>query len=189
MIALLFATPKEASIVSPPLPEPTSCDSPRHMRLQRSELAGEEVLVLTCGVGKVAAAAGTMLLLERHRPRVLLVCGTAGALSPRTRAGELVNIDCTGNRLAGMIFGPRRVIVVAGVNKVVDDLAEAMRRLKKIAPLNTRRIGHATPCVETGRCMDCTVQKRLCNYVGIIYHGRKFPGRISVVMVAEEAGF
>ncbi|MBC7247839.1 MAG: 5'-methylthioadenosine/S-adenosylhomocysteine nucleosidase [Actinobacteria bacterium] len=90
MIALLFATPKEASIVSPPLPEPVSCDSPRHMRLQRSEFAGEEVIVLTCGVGKVAAAAGTMLLLERYRPWVLLVCGTAGALTPRTGAGDLV---------------------------------------------------------------------------------------------------
>ncbi|NLG83147.1 MAG: lactate utilization protein [Firmicutes bacterium] len=127
-------------------------------------------------------------ILEIMRQSLLadfLVTGTNAI----TRAGELVNIDCTGNRLAGMIFGPRRVIVVAGANKVVDDLAEAMRRLKKIAPLNAKRIEHATPCAETGRCQDCEGQKRLCNYVGLIYHGRKFPGRISVIMVAEEVGF
>ncbi len=90
MIALLFATPKEASIVSPLLPEKTTCESPRHLRLQRSELSGEEVLLLTCGVGKVAAAAGTMFLLQRQRPRALLVCGTAGALTTDARVGDLV---------------------------------------------------------------------------------------------------
>ena len=106
-----------------------------------------------------------------------------------TRQGELVNLDCSGNRVAGMIFGPRKVIVVAGANKVVDTLDDAVRRVKGIAPLNAKRIKHETPCTETGRCQDCQVPKRLCNYLTVIYHGMKFPGRITVVMVGEEAGF
>lgn len=114
-----------------------------------------------------------------------LIAGTNAV----TRRGELVNIDCSGNRVAGMIFGPKRVIVIAGANKVVDDLAEAMRRLRRIAPLNAKRIGHQTPCAKTGKCQDCQVQKRLCNYMTVIYHGMKFEGRITVIMVGEETGF
>ena len=106
-----------------------------------------------------------------------------------TRQGELVNIDSSGNRVAGIIFGPRRVIIVAGANKVVDDLAEALARLKKITPMNALRNGHKTPCVETGKCMNCQVQASVCNSIGIVNHGMKFDGRISVIMVAEEVGF
>jgi L-lactate utilization protein LutB len=105
-----------------------------------------------------------------------------------TRQGELVNLDCSGNRVAGMIFGPKKVIIVAGANKVVDTLDDAMKRLKQIAPLNAKRIKHETPCTETGRCMDCQIQKRLCNYMTVIYHGMKFEGRLNVIMVAEETG-
>ena len=106
-----------------------------------------------------------------------------------TRNGELVNIDCSGNRVAGMIFGPKRVIVVAGTNKIVDTLEDALKRLKKIAPLNCERIGHETPCRITGRCMDCQIPDRMCNSIGIINHGMKFEGRITIIMVGEEAGF
>ena len=106
-----------------------------------------------------------------------------------TRNGELVNVDSSGNRVAGMIFGPRRVIVVAGANKVVADLDAAFKRLKEIAPMNALRNGHKTPCVETGRCMDCQESSRMCNSIVIINHGMKFEGRISVIMVAEETGF
>jgi hypothetical protein len=106
-----------------------------------------------------------------------------------TRKGELVNTDSSGNRVAGMIFGPKRVIVVAGANKVVDNLDEALKRIRKIAPMNAFRNGHKVPCVETGICVDCQLQQSVCNSIGIINHGRKFEGRITVIMVAEEAGF
>jgi len=106
-----------------------------------------------------------------------------------TRNGELVNLDCSGNRVAGMIFGPKKVIIVAGANKVVDTLDDAMKRMKQIAPLNAKRIKHATPCAETGRCMDCHIQPRLCNYLSVIYHGMKFPGRLAVILIAEDIGF
>jgi hypothetical protein len=126
--------------------------------------------------------------VEIYRQSMLadfLVTGTNAI----TRKGELVNVDSSGNRVAGMIFGPRRVIVVAGANKVVKDLDAALQRLKEIAPMNAVRNGHQTPCRETGRCMDCQIQARMCNSIGIINNGKKFPGRISVIMVAEEIGF
>ncbi|MBC7765949.1 MAG: lactate utilization protein [Hyphomonadaceae bacterium] len=106
-----------------------------------------------------------------------------------TRNGELVNVDCSGNRVAGMIMGPKNVIIIAGVNKVVDDLDEAFKRLKKIAPLNAKRIGHKTPCAETGVCMDCQTKERMCNYTTIIHHGMKYEGRTTIILVAEEIGF
>ena len=95
-----------------------------------------------------------------------------------TRQGQLVNIDSSGNRVAAISYGPRKVIVVAGVNKVVDTLDDAMKRLRQIAP-----------CVETGKCMDCQIQQSVCNSVGIINHGRKTPGRFTIIMIADEIGF
>jgi hypothetical protein len=106
-----------------------------------------------------------------------------------TRQGELVNMDCSGNRVAGMIFGPKKVIIVAGANKVVDTFDDALKRIKQIAPLNVKRNKHQTPCAETGRCMDCQIQPRMCNYLTVIYHGMKFEGRLTVILVAEETGF
>ena len=88
-----------------------------------------------------------------------------------------------------MIFGPRRVIVVTGTNKVVDNLDEAMKRLRNIAPMNAIRNGHEAPCTHTGKCMDCEIQASVCNFMGVINNGRKFDGRITVIMVAEESGF
>lgn len=106
-----------------------------------------------------------------------------------TKNGELVNMDSSGNRVAAMIFGPRKVIIVVGVNKVVDDLDEAFKRLKKIAPMNAIRVKHHAPCVETGKCMNCESKSSVCNYIGIVNNGLKDQGRITVIMVAEELGF
>ncbi|NRY60233.1 lactate utilization protein [Clostridium beijerinckii] len=106
-----------------------------------------------------------------------------------TRDGKLVSTDSSGNRIASMIIGPKKVIIVAGANKIVDNLEEAFKRIKEIAPMNAIRVNHKTPCVETGRCMNCEVQNSVCNYTGIIENGRKEPGRITVIVVAEELGF
>ncbi|MGE5606497.1 MAG: LUD domain-containing protein [Bacteroidota bacterium] len=78
---------------------------------------------------------------------------------------------------------------VARTNKVVDNLNEAMKRIKQIAPMNAKRLGHKTPCAETGKCMDCQTPARICNSIGIVNHGMKFEGRITVIIIAEEAGF
>ena len=126
--------------------------------------------------------------VEIYRQSMLadfLVTGTNAI----TRNGELVNVDSSGNRVAGMIFGPKRVIVVTGANKVVDTLDDALKRLKKIAPLNCERLNHKTPCRETGKCVDCQIPARMCNSIGIINHGMKFEGRISIIIIGDEIGF
>lgn len=106
-----------------------------------------------------------------------------------TRKGEVVNMDCSGNRVAAMIFGPKKVIIITGANKLVDNIDQALDRIKNIAPMNSKRIKHETPCIGTGKCMDCSVKKRICNYLTIINNGWKFEGRINVIVVAEDVGF
>ncbi|OPJ62865.1 lactate utilization protein [Clostridium oryzae] len=106
-----------------------------------------------------------------------------------TRNGQIVSTDSSGNRVAAMIIGPKKVIIVMGANKVVDNLDDAFKRIREIAPLNAIRVGHKAPCVQTGKCMNCEVQQSVCNYTGIIENGRKESGRITVIMVAEELGF
>ena len=106
-----------------------------------------------------------------------------------TRAGQLVDMDSSGNRVAATIFGPRKVIVVAGANKVVENLDAAFARIREIAPLNCRRLGHKTPCAETGRCSDCMIPERMCNYIGVVNHGMKESGRFHIILVAESLGF
>lgn len=106
-----------------------------------------------------------------------------------TRAGQLVDMDSSGNRVAATIFGPRRVIVVAGANKVVENLDAAFARIREIAPMNCRRLKHKTPCAESGRCSDCMIPERMCNYVGIVNHGMKEPGRFHIILIADALGF
>lgn len=106
-----------------------------------------------------------------------------------TRSGELVCRDSSGNRVSAMIFGPERLIVVAGVNKIVENLDEAFARLRRIAPLNCRRLGHKTPCAQTGRCADCLGPESMCNYTGIIHHGFKEKDRIHIILIPEDLGF
>lgn len=87
-----------------------------------------------------------------------------------TLSGELVNIDATGNRVAAMIFGPRKVIVVAGRNKLVDGtLRDAIVRVKNWAtPPNSRRLKFKTPCASNGFCSDCNSPDRLCRVTTVI---------------------
>ena len=86
-----------------------------------------------------------------------------------TMEGELVNTDGIGNRVAGMIFGPETVIVLAGVNKLVADRGEAFSRVRNIAaPGNARRLGLDLPCVEKGRCVDCRSPMNICRITTII---------------------
>lgn len=106
-----------------------------------------------------------------------------------TEAGELYNVDGNGNRVAAMLFGPEKVIVVAGVNKVVKDVEEAIERNKKIsAPLNAKRLNKKTPCAKLGYCINCNSEERICNeYTLIKRQGQK--GRIKVIFVNKEVGY
>jgi len=106
-----------------------------------------------------------------------------------TKDGELVCMDCSGSRAAGLIFGPRKVIVVVTVNKIVDNLEDGIKRAKQIAPINVIRLDHDAPCKEDGLCRDCDADGRVCNYLSIIKWGGKFEGRITVIVVADHAGY
>ncbi len=115
-----------------------------------------------------------------------------------TLDGKLVNIDGAGNRVAAMVFGPDKVILVVGVNKIVKDVDAALERIHQTAaPVNAKR--HALkhhdealaglPCVKTGSCADCRHDWRICNYTVIIDGAMpQHRGRINVVLVGEELG-
>lgn len=107
-----------------------------------------------------------------------------------TMDGELINIDGTGNRVAAMCFGPDRVIVIAGVNKIAQDEAAAMARIKTDAcTANSIRFGKKTPCALTGKCGNCLVPgETICSYT-VTTRFSGIPGRISVVLVNEILGF
>lgn len=106
-----------------------------------------------------------------------------------TLAGELVNRDGIGNRVAAMIFGPKTVFVVAGTNKIVRDLAEAEARIRlTAAPLNCRRLNLPTPCAERGECADCRSEARICNITTVI--SRRPPlSDFHVLVVGGNLGF
>lgn len=108
-----------------------------------------------------------------------------------TMEGQLVNIDCTGNRTSQIVFGPKKVIIVAGVNKIVDTVEEGIKRAKKIAPMNARRICHKTPCAadDNIKCKDCRTNARVCNVTSIVDGCHYFPRRITIVLVLEELGY
>ncbi len=103
--------------------------------------------------------------------------------------GRLVNIDGIGNRVTSMIFGPDRVILVAGVNKIVETLDAAFYRIKNVAtPPNARRLSIPTPCAKTDRCVDCHSPRRICRAVTIL-EWRPALTEILVLIVNEPLGY
>jgi L-lactate utilization protein LutB len=106
-----------------------------------------------------------------------------------TENGELINIDGGGQRVAAMIFGPKRVVVVAGVNKIVGDLKEGLDRVRNVAsPMNARRLNRKTPCVVTGVCSDCDSPDRICNATTII-HKKMGNTDTAIILVGEKLGY
>jgi hypothetical protein len=106
-----------------------------------------------------------------------------------TLSGFLVNIDATGNRAGSMFFGPKKVIVVAGRNKLVDgDINTAIKRIKDCAtPVNARRLNYNTPCAKTGFCCDCNSPDRLCRVTTIIDRKPRLTD-VRVLVVNEDMG-
>ncbi len=105
-----------------------------------------------------------------------------------TLDGKLVNVDATGNRVGAMIFGPDKVFIVVGINKVVKDVAEAENRVRLWAsPPNNKRLGYANPCSQTGVCVDCQGPTRICN-ITTIMHKRPKLTDVHVIVVGEELG-
>jgi L-lactate utilization protein LutB len=106
-----------------------------------------------------------------------------------TEKGQLVNVDGAGQRVAAMIFGPKKVIVVAGINKVVMDLNAAIDRINNVAaPINAKRLNRKTPCATTGICSDCESTERICNIMTII-EKKPLLTDFTVVLVGEALGY
>ncbi|HPU29801.1 MAG TPA: lactate utilization protein [Syntrophorhabdaceae bacterium] len=106
-----------------------------------------------------------------------------------TENGEIVNIDGIGNRVNAMTYGPKKVIIIAGINKIVPDINAAIDRIKRIAaPMNAKRLNLPLPCAETGHCHDCKSEKRICRILSILM---KKPGQtdIHIYLTNEELGY
>lgn len=103
--------------------------------------------------------------------------------------GQMVNIDGNGNRVGAIIFGPKNVLVIAGMNKVCDNLEAAVQRARTVAaPMNQQRFQGKTPCTVTGTCADCLSESCICNQIVITRNCRP-AGRIKFILVGEDLGF
>ncbi|MDR2526695.1 MAG: lactate utilization protein [Rickettsiales bacterium] len=122
--------------------------------------------------------------------RQALLCDTylcgSNAIS---ESGEIVNVDGNGNRVSAMLYGPNSVIIVAGVNKIVKTLDDAISRARNIAaPTNAQRFDIKTPCIKTGTCFNCNSDDCICCDI-VIMRRCKEKNRIKVIIVGENLGF
>lgn len=110
-------------------------------------------------------------------------------LNAVTTDGRIFNLDGNGSRVAPIIYGPRKVVLVCGTNKIVSSDAEAIARIRSIAaPRDAKRLGKKTPCVGTGVCATCVSPEKICNYYAII-QGQFDANRITVLIVDGAYGF
>ncbi len=103
--------------------------------------------------------------------------------------GEIVNVDGVGNRNNAMSFGPKKVVIVAGTNKIAKDLDRALDRVHEIAaPMRSKSLNMDTPCSKTGICADCNSEQRLCRITTIL-HRQPMLTDISVILINQDLGF
>ena len=106
-----------------------------------------------------------------------------------TEDGILVNIDGNANRVSAIAQGPKKVVLIVGMNKVCSDVDGAMKRARNVAaPINAQRFGLNTPCAKTGSCMNCKSPDTICCQFLITRYSHH-PGRIHVILVREDLGF
>lgn len=106
-----------------------------------------------------------------------------------TEDGVLVNIDGNSNRVSALAYGPRKVILIVGMNKVCSDVDSALKRARnEAAPINTQRFNLSTPCVKTGACMDCKSPNTICCQF-LITRCSRHDDRIHVILVNDDLGF
>ena len=106
-----------------------------------------------------------------------------------TMDGMLYNVDGIGNRVAAMIYGPKEVIIIAGINKVCLDGDEAHKRIRNVAaPINTHRLNKNTPCTKLGKCAECLTPDTICSHT-VVTRNSKPTGRIKVILVGESLGY
>lgn len=106
-----------------------------------------------------------------------------------TSTGELVNVDGMANRVSAIAFGPKNVLMIVGMNKVVKSVEDAISRTRnEAAPVNAQRFGIDTPCVKTGVCFDCKSPDTICCQT-LITRYSKIKGRIKIILVNKDLGF
>jgi hypothetical protein len=121
--------------------------------------------------------------MQKTRRDVLLVSSNAVTLD-----GILVNIDGMGNRVTGMVYGVKQVVLLIGANKIVRDVNEALDRIQNlIAPYHAKYIGLQTPCAFTETCCDCDSPQRICN-VTTILSKRPRAVQFAIILVGEDLG-
>ena len=164
----------------------------------KSVAYGGSVTVDELGLKEAVSQAGHELVLregaatpeEEKALKARIVNADAFLMSTNaiTLDGELLNIDGMGSRVSFLIYGPGSVIIVAGMNKVVSDVEDGIRRVRNFAaPPNTVRLGCDTPCAVTGKCGDCLTNSICCQIV--VTRASRVPGRIKVILVGEELGY
>jgi len=127
----------------------------------------------------------------RVRRRATTADYFVGGVNAITVDGEIVNVDGSGNRLASYAYGAGKVLMVAGINKIVPDLASAIARIRSTAaPEECRHLGKRTPCAITGVCDNaaCRGEDRQCGKM-LIIEDERIAGRITVVMIGEAHGY
>ncbi|MFV0352874.1 MAG: lactate utilization protein [Oscillospiraceae bacterium] len=158
---------------------------------------GGSVTLEECGAFKLLRS-GRYNLLDREAPgadkpaifRQSFYADTyLASANAITQSGHIYEIDGNGNRVAALAYGPARVILVAGRNKIVADIEAARQRNVLISgPANAHRVGAKTPCITTGLCADCKSPGRIC-CTELIIKQQQIQGRIQVILVNEELGF
>lgn len=104
--------------------------------------------------------------------------------------GELINIDGGGNRAASTLYGHDKVYFIIGENKIAPDYDAALWRARNIAaPLNAKRLEKKTPCVKTGRCMNCSAPERICRALVVLWDKPALIPEVEVVIIKQELGF
>lgn len=112
-----------------------------------------------------------------------------GSTNALAEDGVMVNVDGNANRVAAYAYGPKNVLLIVGMNKVVKTEADAMSRARnEAAPINAQRFGIDTPCVKNGSCFDCKKPECICCQI-LITRYSKVPKRTKVILVNESLGY
>ena len=130
---------------------------------------------------------------QEERDQMAMACLSSDVFITGANAlsmdGQMVSIDGTGNRVAAIIYGPKKVLVIAGMNKVCDSIESAVERARTVAgPMNMQRFMKDTPCAVTGVCGDCKSETCICNQILVTRNCRPV-NRICFIIVGEDLGF
>ena len=176
-----------AEIVKGMIPEGASVASGGSMTL--AETGIKDWLKENCDYNDPFAALTAQASMAKRKAALTADVFLASA-NAITLDGEIVNIDGSGNRVAAMIFGPDKVILVVGANKIVENVHDAYDRVRSDAcPPNAIRLNRETPCALTGKCVDCkTPGQTICSHL-VTTRFSSISDRIFVVLVNENLGY